>query len=205
MTIRNTQNLIIEFTGSPNSGKTTLIHNLAEALERDGLKVKVVQEDAEIVPKTIPKKTRIRNVWITFGQLQSLLEILYDSEYDVILLDRGYYDALFWAHFLYTQNICSTEECDSLVRILSEMNNTFSLLPDYLFILDVSIEESLKRRCRQSALPPTLTNEDFLSSYKKELTYFSKIDSKHEYLDTTNLSVFEVTMLVHKKIINLLS
>ena len=38
--------LIIEFTGLPNSGKTTLIHNLTKILEDEGLKVKIMQEDA---------------------------------------------------------------------------------------------------------------------------------------------------------------
>ena len=72
-------------------------------LEKIGLKVKVMQEDAELVPKEIPKKTWIRNVWITFGQLQSLLEIPYLKDYDFIFLDRGYYDAVFWANFLCVQ------------------------------------------------------------------------------------------------------
>ena len=85
----NRRPLTIEFTGLPNSGKTTLIHNLAKDLRNNGLKVKIMQEDAELVPTEIPKKTWIRNTWITFGQLQSLLEIPYSTE-ELILLDRGY-------------------------------------------------------------------------------------------------------------------
>ena len=53
----NKRPLVIEFTGLPNSGKTTLIHVLAEKLQEDGYKVKIMQEDAELVPKCIPKKT----------------------------------------------------------------------------------------------------------------------------------------------------
>lgn len=90
----NRRPLTIEFTGLPNSGKTTLIHNLESSLLVQGINVQIMQEDAELVPKEIPKKTWIRNVWITFGQLQSLLEIPY-SQADIILFDRGYCDALF--------------------------------------------------------------------------------------------------------------
>lgn len=53
----NRRPLTIEFTGLPNSGKTTLIHNLAKDLRNNGLKVKIMQEDAELVPTEIPKKT----------------------------------------------------------------------------------------------------------------------------------------------------
>lgn len=98
----NRRPLTIEFTGLPNSGKTTLIHNLESSLLAQGINVQIMQEDAELVPKEIPKKTWIRNVWITFGQLQSLLEIPY-SQADIILFDRGYCDALFWANFLFKQ------------------------------------------------------------------------------------------------------
>lgn len=48
--------LTIEFTGLPNSGKTTLIHNLSDLLREKGINVQIMQEDAELVPKEIPKK-----------------------------------------------------------------------------------------------------------------------------------------------------
>lgn len=196
----NRRPLTIEFTGLPNSGKTTLINDLYNLLKRNNISVKVMQEDAELVPKEIPKKTWIRNTWITFGQLQSLLEIPYAKE-DVILLDRGYYDALFWAKFLYSQSLCSKEQSDSLLRILHEMNDNFNLLPDYLFVIDVSIEKSLERRYSSGGEPPVITNKDFLSFYKNELDSFYKgITSPMWYLDTSDLSVKEVRDLVFSEL-----
>ena len=50
------------------------------------------------------------------------------------------------AKFLYKQDACSKEQSESLLRILHEMNDQFNLLPDYLFVIDVSIKESMKRR-----------------------------------------------------------
>lgn len=184
----NRRPLTIEFTGLPNSGKTTLIHNLAKDLRDNGLKVKIMQEDAELVPAEIPKKTWIRNAWITFGQLQSLLEIPYSKE-DIILLDRGYCDALFWAKFLNKQDACSKEQSESLLRILHEMNDQFNLLPDYLFVIDVSVEESMRRRLAMGG-KIVLTNEDFLSFYKFELdNFYQGITCPMWYLDTSNLSI----------------
>lgn len=201
----NRQPLIIEFTGLPNSGKTTLINNLYYLLKRNNISVKIMQEDAELVPKEIPKKTWIRNTWITFGQLQSLLEIPYAIE-DVVLLNRGYYDALFWANFLYVQNLCSKKQSDSLLRILYEMNDNFSLLPDNLFVIDVSIEKSLERRYAIGGEVPVITNEYFLYAYKNEFNSFlEKISSPMWYLDTSNLSIDKMTALVLDKVLNLLS
>lgn len=192
--------LILEFTGLPNSGKTTLIHNLSRSLECIGLKVKVMQEDAELVPKEIPKKTWIRNVWITFGQLQSLLELPYLDNYDIVFLDRGYYDAIFWANFLCTQGVCSKEQSDSLLRILDEMNRNFNLLPNYLFILDVSIEESIRRRYSMGD-KPTLTNYDFLNLYKEELnSFYDTVTTPILYLDTTTMTISEVNSAVFQMI-----
>ncbi len=129
-------------------------------------------------------------MWITFGQLQSLLEIPYSTK-QIILLDRGYCDALFWASFLYKQEVCSKEQSDSLKRILYEMNEQFDVFPDYLFVIDVSIEESIKRRAALGG-KTTMTNEDFLSFYKSELENFYKnANCPIWYLDTTTLSIQE--------------
>lgn len=199
----NIRPITIEFTGPPNSGKTTLIHNLANSLQEMGFSVKVMQEDAELVPKEIPKKTWARNAWITFGQLQSLIEIPY-SESQIILLDRGYCDALFWSRFLKLQGSCSQEQSDSLYGILQEMNTQFNLLPDWLFVIDVSVEESIKRRYALGG-EIILTNKDFISQYKSELDEFYKgITSFQWYLNTTDLQVSDVHELALAKILDIM-
>ncbi len=199
----NIRPITIEFTGPPNSGKTTLIHNLAKSLQEKCFSVKVMQEDAELVPKEIPKKTWARNAWITFGQLQSLIEIPY-LDAQIILLDRGYCDALFWSKFLRLQDACSQEQSDSLYGILQEMNTQFNLLPDWLFIIDVSVEESIKRRYALGG-EIILTNEDFISLYKSELDEFYKgITSFQWHLDTTNLQISDVYELALSKILDIM-
>lgn len=199
----NIRPITIEFTGPPNSDKTTLIHNLAKSLQEKGFSVKVMQEDAELVPKEIPKKTWARNAWITFGQLQSLIEIPY-SDAQIILLDRGYCDALFWSRFLRLQDACSQEQSDSLYGILQEMNTQFNLLPDWLFVIDVSVEESIKRRYALGG-EIILTNKDFISRYKSELDEFYKgITSFQWYLDTTNLKVSDVHELALSRILDIM-
>ena len=192
--------LIIEFTGTPNSGKTTCIHYVSKQLEKTlGINVKVMKEDAESVPEEIPKKTWARNAWITFVQLQSLLETKY-SKTDLILLDRGYCDALFWAKFLETLGSCTPKESDSLLRVLHELNSSFNLLPDYLFIFDVSVEESIKRRTKLGG-KITLTNHEFISQYRNELLKFCQsINCKQWYINTTNLTIQQEQYKILKKV-----
>lgn len=141
---------------------------------------------------------------VTFGQLQSLIEIPY-SDAQIILLDRGYFDALFWARFLMIQGVCSREQSDSLYRILQEMNTHFDLLPDWLFVIDVSVEESIRRRYALGG-EIVLSNKDFISLYKSTLDEFYKgIPSSQWYLDTTDLKVSEVHKLTLSKILNIMN
>lgn len=199
--------LIIEFTGPPNSGKTTLIKFLRDLLESLEYHVEIKQEDAELVPKSIPKKTWARNVWITHGQLQSLIETKF-SDADVVLLDRGFYDSMFWAEFLRVQNVCSDKDSKSLLRVLNEMDKQFDLKPDYLFVIDVSTQISLKRRyAANNGEPVVLSTNEFIDLYKKELDKFYKTleDETPIYrLDTSSLSLLDMQERVLDKIMGIL-
>ena len=195
--------LTIEFTGLPNAGKTTLIHNLQKSLSTKGFSVKIMQEDAELVPSEIPKLTWIRNVWITFGQLQTLLECNYSNS-DVILLDRGYYDALFWAKFLYLQKVCSQAESETIINILNMLSASFKLKPDFLFVIDVSVEESLKRRYAMGS-KPSIANHEFLTFYKSVLNDFIySLPEPIRYVDTTTLSIEQVQNTVENLIFQIM-
>lgn len=197
--------LVIEFTGIPDSGKTTLITSLPNILTRYGFNVETMQEDAEIVPKIIPKKTWIRNVWITFGQLQSLLETTF-SEADIILLDRGFYDALFWANSLLMEGVCTNQESETLKSLIHEMDVTFNLKPDVVFIVDVSVEESMRRRSTISKSTPSISTNSFLNMYKKQLSSFIRtVDVPVYTFDTTNLSITEMQDVVLNQILLLLN
>ena len=195
--------ITIEFTGLPNSGKTTLIHSLDKTFSKDGFKVKIVREDSETVPKEIPKKTWERNTYITLGQLKSLIHLSF-CDFDIIFIDRGFYDALFWANFLNSQGVCSKEESIFMLNVLDGFNRTFNISPDILIVLDSSVEESLRRRNNQvGAGTPLLSKNDLLMAYKTNLLkFYDSVNTQKKYLDTTNLSVEEVEKLVHKYILD---
>ena len=85
------------------------------------------------------------------------------------------------------------------------MNDQFNLLPDYLFVIDVSVEESLKRRLAMGG-KIVLTNEEFLSFYKAELDkFYQGITCPMWYLDTSNLSIEKTKDVTIQKILEILA
>lgn len=71
--------IIIEFSGLPNSGKTTLLHNLDLLCKIDHLNALIVQEPAELIPSDIPKGSIAQNLWITLETLQRNIESIYKT------------------------------------------------------------------------------------------------------------------------------
>ena len=85
------------------------------------------------------------------------------------------------------------------------MNNSFCVFQDYLFVIDVSVEESLKRRYASGGDAPVLTNQEFLNFYKKELDcFYETVTCPMWYLDTSNMTIDEVKNNTLKKIMQLL-
>lgn len=192
--------IIIEFTGPPNSGKTTILHSLTKELVSLGYTVELKKEDAEKVTSIVPKRTWDRNIWIAASQIETLIEAKYSTA-DIVLLDRGYYDAIFWAEFFAAQGKVSKEDSSVIIDFFNNLNSQSNIKPDLLYIIDVSVEESLKRRAMQSNEAVTCSTDDFLSLYKNELKHFCyKLRESNEVhynvIDTTGCSKLEASVRV---------
>lgn len=187
--------IVIEFSGLPNSGKTTLLKNLSVLCENNGIKAKIIQEPAELLPAIIPSGSIAQNIWITLETIQKNLELIYVEDSDFILLDRGLYNQMYWST-LYTENKSYSEYISSVIDTFSKM---YKMWPDYLYVIDVDVEESLKRRMALGK-SVTFSKEDFLKNYKKKFKeFYEKMDNVF-YLDTTNLSKDDVANEVFNQI-----
>ena len=66
--------VIVELSGLPNSGKTTLLRKIKKLCESNNVNAIIMQEPAELLPENIPKGTIAQNLWITLETLQRSLE-----------------------------------------------------------------------------------------------------------------------------------
>lgn len=85
---------VVELAGTPKAGKTTVISMLENFFDGCGYKVRVIRERAPACP--LPMKGHFFfNTWTTTSMLGELLEVI-DTDDDVVILDRGLFDALVW-------------------------------------------------------------------------------------------------------------
>lgn len=174
---------IVEFTGTPEAGKTTVINQLYAVLSNKGYKVKLYPESAELSKSLFPKGVKDAKLWININTLQNIIEAPFQTEYDIILFDRGSMDRLFW---IYMDSITdfnfALKNC-SMGSLFQEYP------PDLLMIFKVSPEEALKRRGGEGHL---VTN-DFLMDYNRRLNIFiNSIGINKVIVSTDNHRIYEV-------------
>ena len=91
--------VVIEFSGTPRAGKTSTIRQVKSFLKRYGLNVKVVSEKASVCPIR-DKRHPSFNIWTAATTLAEILELTQDppltTDPDIVLLDRGIFDAVTW-------------------------------------------------------------------------------------------------------------
>ena len=187
--------IVIEFSGLPNSGKTTLLFNLKEFFKDSKIKTLIVWETAEFLPSVIPSGSIAQNLWITLETIQKNLELKFVEDFDLILLDRGLYNQLYWST-LYTENESYSLFTRGIINVFSGM---YDMWPDYLYVIDVDVDESLKRRMLNEK-SVTFSKKEFLTNYKKTFKKFYEKIENVLYIDTTHLSKDEVALEVYSKI-----
>jgi hypothetical protein len=105
--------LIIEFSGSPKSGKTTVISVLSLFFRRNDFRVETFTERASISPIANRKGHPDFNVWVSCASLQGLIESM-EKDIDLLILDRGLFDALVWNRLLARTGRITQQEAETI-------------------------------------------------------------------------------------------
>ena len=201
---------VIEFTGTPRTGKTTLINNLYDFFKKAGFKVEIIEEfttskkyKQDIYPLLKDQEKKIINTEIPKYVLKDLEDIL-NNKPDIIIVDRSLFDRLIWIDRLYLKSGITKEEYE-------EYKNTFiPIIKDKIDIVLATYTDSLTSIKRDynanlSLEKRTFLNEKNVNEYNKSLLNMSKLSKKEDinfYLfDTTNKNQREISFDVVDTII----
>ena len=86
---------MVEFSGTPEAGKTTTINTVANIMRNANYRVIVLRESAESLPDEIAKGTFQANMWMHFITQAGLLKAVH-ADADIALIDRGIVDSEFY-------------------------------------------------------------------------------------------------------------
>lgn len=109
MTIRP---YLVEVLGTPEAGKTTAINGVISSLSGKGYKVQYIREAAEIVPEQLKKESGEAHIWMSLNVAQNIMNAKF-SNADIVLIDRGILDILFWNDFHYKQGKMTKEQLNA--------------------------------------------------------------------------------------------
>ena len=153
----------IEFTGTPEAGKTTQFKIISKKLEEEGFSVTSIKESAEIVPSCFDKGSANAHRWMTFKTFDKLL-CANESDVDIVLIDRGFIDRLIWQEIFSSVGKISYTEAFAHNLYFKQ----FIPKPDILFIFSISPGLSIKRRGGEGRI----TTRSFVSSYNSQVMSF---------------------------------
>ncbi|MEJ2046173.1 MAG: hypothetical protein P8X74_19575 [Reinekea sp.] len=201
--------IVIEFCGSPKSGKSSCINSLSLFLRRNKFRTKVLTERASVCPVT-DKYDPNFNIWTACSAIAELVETLsnHSKDFDVIILDRGIFDALCWFNWLKGNNNLDQENFNSLETFLTM--NRWRTVIDLIYVFTASPEVSLDREyasllTRKSG---SIMCDDALNSYKSCVEKVSK--QYHDTFqdikvyDTSSKSLNEVNHEITKNILEII-
>lgn len=201
---------LVEFAGTPRAGKTSVIQGLSESLTEQGWRVHLVPEQAGRCP--VPGKDNPHfNVWTTCSTICRILDGRYSSA-DIVLIDRGIFDALCWLewHRLQGQSIgAEPDDHDGLAppsKFATGLTDLTGLI-DLVVVMIVDPAQGLRRDAagRPGHQPGTIVNSRTLESINHSIGSVSARcggDFRLESVDTSSMSksdtLTHVKHIVHR-------
>ena len=184
---RQKRPIVIEFCGSPKAGKTSCINSLELFLKRNGFTVQVIQERASVCPVS-DKQSPMFNLWTSCMSLAGLIGTLENknNSTDVLILDRGLFDALCWFEWL-----VSTSKMEESQRQKAEQFLLMEELVkpiDIVFAFSVDPKVSIEREYAKLLTDKigTIMNERVLNEYLVAMRHIIGTKKHHFH------SVFEI-------------
>ncbi|MCT4612838.1 MAG: ATP-binding protein [Clostridia bacterium] len=198
--IEEVRPVIIEFTGTPDSGKTTTINHMKEVFDDIDFPCTVIEEPASYCPieKMDNNDRLIFNTW-TFGESMNKLNEAAQKESGIILCDRGIYDNFVWFEIFKEEGIITSLEHGVWKNLLNcrPLNESVNYLYNFITSPDVS----LGRKRTQLADEKVDKYIKFLSRYNEAAAGLGKLNKNSRLIDTDGLNVNKLKEKVEMKLI----
>lgn len=170
-----TKPFVIEFSGTPRTGKTTTINNLYDFFKKGGFDITIIEEfttskyyKEEFKQKYSDLSSSDFNIAILKEVTKQLKDII-NSDREIILIDRSINDRQIWNYRRYKKG-------DIDLKTYEELRDKYSLISkkliDFLVITSADALTSIKR--------------DYNSSLALEQRNFLNIKNIDEYNDSLN-------------------
>jgi hypothetical protein len=199
----------VELTGSPSSGKTSIITELYKFMRRLGFRVLRPQEGAEVI-QHIPRTTPVYNVRTALYALTMVLDEAHKHTYDLILLDRGLYDPygwmMYWRDRESPEGRLSSEECVIFQKFF--LSPWWIDLIDKAFFVVCEPEEAMRRELRiaiTDRLGETTNPASVAKLVKRYRDAYDQLSPTHprlELIDTTHVGEQEMVDLFSRKVLD---
>ena len=152
--------LFIEFAGTPKSGKSTCIDTVNHFFRRLGYKVLAPTEGAsKRTPYYLKEDLVAFNAWSATYALTHILEGRFGSDqYDLVIMDRGLFDALAWFELLKQKEDITSEDCSAIQNFL--LVGHWRGLVDMIFLFQTDPTTSPWAGKRQQAHTRTRTSHE---------------------------------------------
>ena len=197
--------VFVEFAGTPKSGKSTCIDTVNHFFRRLDYKVLAPAEGAsKRTPYYLKDNLVAFNTWSAAYALTHILEGRYGSDqYQLVMMDRGLFDALAWFELLQARGEVTQEECSAIQEFL--LVGHWRQLIDMVFLFKTDPSTSLERENSDKLIVEhgRAMNDEFLqdlneayqsisSKYSAQLRSVYEVDTGCAQDTTPQSTAFEV-------------
>ena len=201
--------IFIEFSGTPKSGKSTCIDIVSHFFRRINYRVLSPSEGASRrTPHHLRADLVAFNTWSASYALTLILESLYDPyKYQLVILDRGLFDALAWFQLMLNRDQITLETCDQIHNFL--LIDKWRSIIDEVFLFTADPDTSLERENQHTLIdePGRTMNPEFLQElnvayssvrkkYADEFQHFENIDTSGSEATTPESTAAKVADLI---------
>lgn len=160
---------VLELTGTPKAGKSTSVVTLQTFFREAGYQVHLLRERAADCP--LPMKGHFFfNAWTSATMLAEVLET-HEANVDLLILDRGFFDALVWLELQARRDQVTVEEKKVFADFI--LLERWRSLVDTTVVMKVDPGIALEREHQNQIVPRngSMMNPDSLAQFNDALDF----------------------------------